>query len=164
MIENHACADLDGCPGWRDSTTVTPCFRNKAHFVQQLVAFEHFLLVPAGAVCAKTQADSGAPQLARFGIGRRGSERVKNRQNGGCEHRRCAVAPVFPRKKAVPVPPQHARQRFERAARQRQISDGNDPRSLSLAHEMTAAIAKSVKLLDISKLYLGLLLHPVAQS
>ena len=151
-------------------TPIAAGFLDQPGLIEQFIAVEHALFVPLRAVGAEIEPDAVASRQRARGIRFLGLRRpvFKRGENLFLDHRRALVAPVLPRKVAVPRLEgcaRHLRLRGAvRRARQRKIADRGDMGVGVAALGMAAAVAECVKLFDIAEAQAGLLLHPRPQA
>src|ERR671931_1528423 len=88
----------------RGFAAVAPRLLDQAGLVEELIAVEHFLFVPRAAAGAKAKPNALAPAQRARGLGFVGahSPLVEQRQGDLVEDVRALLAPVLPRKEAVP--------------------------------------------------------------
>src|SRR6185312_15320862 len=128
--------------------------------VEQLVALQHGLLVPAPLVGAEAGIDALRPLAALRRVGAVGRPALELRQDQLFDHRRRAAAPILPRQIAVPAAPAGIGvARGARLARQAEIADRDRAAALG-----AVAVGEGIKLLDIAQRMMRLPLDPAAQA
>ena len=148
-------------------------FLEQAGLVEQFVALQHLLLVPASP--SPQRRSRGARARARQGPARPRRRRHRGRRPGRegrpdrcVEDGRPAAAPILPRENtrtsARNRAPAGSVPRLRAHARQGEIADGDDVGAFVARRRVPAAVAEGVELLDIAERKAGLLGHEVAQA
>ena len=142
--------------GTRGLAAVARRLLDQPRLVEQLVAVEHLLLVPGRAADAEAEPQPLAPaeRRGRLAMPRRGPL-LEQRHDDLVEDRGPPLAPVLPRKEAVPrLEPGAAASRSAAAlsghAREREIADRDHVHAGVVRPRVAAAVAEGVELLDIA--------------
>ncbi len=158
VVERHVLADAGG---FGFLAPVAVGLGHQAGLVEQFEPLQHQFVVPGR--MAEPEGDVGAimsfaPFVSRF---RRVRPPSQFRGDGVVDQFRPAVAPVFPREIAVPVPPQGVpgagRTGF---AYQGEVNHRHHARPARQLTRVAAPVPEGVELLHIAELEIGLFLHP----
>src|SRR5579871_3980965 len=145
----------------RPAPLVAPSLGDEPRLIQKLVALEHQLLIPRG---GEGQPETLAAQLS-FAITRCALGPARKPFFKRTQRRRLAAAPNLPQEMAIPALPQRIKRAAgARLAHQSQIGHGQRPCRTVVAGFDAVAVAKSVKLFDVTELLACLALDPGAQS
>src|SRR5665648_952456 len=165
MVQRHGPAKLGHvAPLVRRGAAVALRLLDEPRLVEQLIALQHLLLVPAGADAEADLEPFRSPQSPR-GVIRRWwplGPFLQPRLDFVRQDLGLAVPPVLPRQIRVPGRPMRAHHLLARAARKREIADRERMRPAWL--RVPPTVAEGVELLHIAELDPGLALHPFAQA
>src|SRR5680860_717520 len=165
MVEGHRAPKLGQAgPLFCGGTSVALGLSHEAGSVEELVAFEHLLLVPSPADAKADRYALRAAERARGLIGERRALRpfLEPRLDLVGEDGGLPVAPVLPGEIGVPGRPVRPEQRIARPARQRQRADRECMRPSRVG--VPAPVAERIELLHVAEVEPGLPLYPFAQA